>query len=522
MAEGSLARLLAAGLSARPDEEAILDAQRSYSFADLERLSTLAACHLRHSLGVRSGDRVLVLAHKALEIVPLAIAIWKAGAVYVPVDVANPPRRLEHILRSIEPALVVSDLARLEAAAASLGQVPTWSYEALRDLRESPGPERAVLPPAAGGDAPAVIIHTSGSTGTPKGAVLSHASVLAYLRNHNEFLGFGPRSRGMNNGPFHFDVSVQDTFLPLCFGATVVFHAGLLVSAMMVSLILRQRITHLIAVSSVLDLISRDHDRLRSLEGSALQVVVTGGEVCPPRLIHRWLEAVPGVRVLYGYGPTEANSLCMTHVISRVDPQRQSLYPIGKPFRGMKAILLDDARAVIEQPGEVGVLALGGPQLMQGYWRDPDLTARSMMRWQGEDYYVTGDRCFRDAEGSYHFAGRRDTEVKIRGRRINLNEVRNALLSSELVRFAVVATVESAGETRIAGYVNAERIDDFDEAALRRDVAQHVPDYMWPWYICVSAQLDKTSTDKVDEKAIVARMRSLVEAHPERSLLVMD
>lgn len=515
----SMANVLATGLALRPHDPAILNAEESFTFAELDRLSNAAARYLRDVLGVRHGDRVVVIAEKALEIVPLAIAIWKAGAVYVPIDVANPPKRLEHILTAVEPAVVVSSGQRLREAARSLQGVPTCSYEELRDLGGSDDGDWGDAP---GGESPAVIIHTSGSTGVPKGATLSHASVLVYFRNHNEFLRFTPASRGMNNGPFHFDVAIQDTFLPLYFGSTVVFHGGLLVSSVMTAIIRRERVTHLIAVSSVLDLISKDDARVEGLAGSALEVVVTGGEVCPPRLINRWLEAVPGIRVLYGYGPTELNSLCTTQVITEPEHGRQALYPIGKPFAGMKAILLDDAKHVIEEPGQVGVLAMTGPQLMLGYWRDPELTSRVLFRWQGEDYYVTGDRCFRDADGNYHFAGRRDTEVKIHGRRINLNEVRDALLSSEQVRLAVVTTVDVNGETRIAGFVNTTSVDELDEAALRKDVLQRVPDYMAPRHICVSASVARTSTGKVNEKEIVARVQAIVEANPNCQLLVMD
>jgi amino acid adenylation domain-containing protein len=516
----SLAALLAAGVAKRPHEAAILNMQESYSFSELDQLSNAAACHLRETFGVRLGDRVLVLAHRALEIVPLAIAIWKAGAVYVPVDVASPPKRLEHILASIRPVLVVSGQQQLQQAGSSLAGLSTWSYEALTNLKGTPsnGPTWH----AAGDDAPALIIHTSGSTGTPKGVVLSHDSVLTYLRNHNDVLGFDTGSRGINSGPFHFDVSIQDTFLPLYFAATVVFHGGLFVSAVMTSLIRNQRITHLIAVSSVLALISKDESRLATLRCSDLQVVVTGGEVCPPKLINRWLTAIPGIRVLYGYGPTEANSICTTHIISEPEIGRQEPYPIGLPFKGMKAILLDDNRGVIEGENKVGVLALSGPQLMLGYWRDPELTARVLLPWRGEAYYITGDRCFRDTHSRYHFAGRRDTEVKIRGYRINLNEVRNALLDSEQVCLALVTTIEGDGETRIAGFVNTASVADFDEAALRRDLAQRVPDYMCPWYLCVSDTLARTSTDKVDETLLIARMRELVATHPNQRLLRLD
>ena len=515
----SLASLLSVGLANRPEQSAILDANSALSFLELETMALASAQYMSQTGGVRKGDRILVLADKRLEIVAAAIAIWKVGAIYVPVDPDNPPKRISYILSTIEPKLVISSRKRLDDVANLLGDTHTLSYEELRDLVFVPSD-----PPMAksAADDAAVIIHTSGSTGTPKGVTLSHASVLTYFYNHNAFLGFGIDSRSMNNGPFHFDVSIQDTFLPLFFGATVAFHGGLLVSSVMSAFIKTKHITHLIAVSSVLELISKDQEKLEALKTSDIKVVVTGGEICAPRLINRWIEAIPGVRVLYGYGPTEMNSLCTTYVITQSEPGRESLYPIGKPFTGIKALLLKEGGDVIEASDEVGVLAVSGPQIMMGYWRDPELTARSLFQWDGDTYYVTGDRCYRDSDGNYHFAGRQDTEVKIRGRRINLNEIRNALLGSSQVHHAVVTTVQNSDETRIAAYINVTSVGKFDEAALRRDIAERLLEYMVPSYLCLSSELYTTSTGKIDEKGIIRRMRELVNAYPIRQIQVLE
>ena len=519
-ARSTLATLLEEGLRTRPDDPAIIDLDRSHSFRELQSRATAIATHLWREHGVRTGDRIVVAVAKSPLIVPIAVACWMLGAIYVPVDPESPVQRMATILDSIEPVVVIGPQTLMHAWQTRLSGRRQVSYEALLALEsiDTTPPEEAVDP-----DSAAVIIHTSGSTGTPKGVVLSHASVLIYLRNHNAFLGFDQASVGMNNGPFYFDVSIQDTFLPLYFGASVLFHRGLWVSPLVIGLIQTYRVTHLIAVSSILELVSKDVARMQSLATSALRVVVTGGEVCPPRLINRWLETIPGLRVLYGYGPTEVNSLCTTYVITRPEHDRTEMFPIGKPFPGHHAVLVGDDGQVIEGPAAVGTLAVGGPQLMIGYWKDPELTARTTYTHRGERYYLTGDRCHRDADGNYCFDGRLDTEVKIRGRRINLNEVRNALVACEDVAHAVVSVAEAGDEKRIVAAVHVARPRPDAEAALRRWLADRVPDYMVPWHIGVFVQPPRTATDKIDERRMRETLHQLAQGNPgQRDFRISD
>jgi amino acid adenylation domain-containing protein len=517
---GTLADLLDEGLRVRPDEPAILDLGQAHTFRDLHRSALTIAAFMAREHHVGPGDRVVVAVAKSPLIVAIALACWKLGAIYVPLDPDSPAKRCTTILESIRPSLVVGPKALLSAWTQRSAGLRQESYEHLRALEMLPDLEFMAGPNPEGA---AVIIHTSGSTGAPKGVVLSHASVVSYLRNHNEYLGFSHSSVGMNNAPFYFDVSIQDTFLPLYFGASVLFHRGLWVGPLIIELIRRYGVTHLIAVSSILKVISSDGACIRTLQDSTLRVVVTGGEVCPPRLINLWLETVPGLRVLYGYGPTELNSLCTTHVITRPEPERTSIFPIGKPFRDHRLVLLDDARCILYGDGVVGTLAVSGPQMMMGYWKDPVLTARVMLLHEGQRYYVTGDRCRRDIEGNYHFEGRMDAEVKIRGRRINLNEIRNALVAHDNVAHAVVSVIQTGEDIRITAAVHIPMPAADSEASLRSWLADCVPGYMVPWYIGVFPRPPRTATDKLDERWMVQRLQALAQDHPsQRDFRVVD
>jgi D-alanine--poly(phosphoribitol) ligase subunit 1 len=514
----TLNQLLACGLAEDPNRIALSKNGLTWSFAELDRLSTLAAERMVRAYGLRRGDRVVVLAAGEPAIVVAAIAVWKAGGVYAPIDIENAPKRTELVLEKLKPRLAISTAARLKGAAETLGNLLTFSYE---EIMAGSGTVRGESLNAIDPDDDAVIIHTSGSTGVPKGAALTHNSVTTYLRNHNTIIRFNTRSVGMNNGPFHFDVSIQDTFLPLFFGARVVMHDGLFISPIILSLISREGVTHLIAVSSVLDLISQDDARLKALGERAPHTVITGGELCNVKLINRWLTHYPSINFQYGYGPTECNSLCMSYRVTQPDPDRTRPFPIGTVFPGHKAVLVDAEGIIIEEPGRVGTLCLSGPQVMREYIGMPEATAAAIRIIDGERYYVTGDQAWRDSDGLYHFSGRLDTEHKIRGRRIDLMELRNALLACEDVRYAVVGVSESGGEKRIWAFVQTATSDRPSPALIAATVAERVPYYMHPYWLLRATSAPKTRTGKMAEKAIAEACEAAVSCDPnERDIIV--
>jgi amino acid adenylation domain-containing protein len=510
---------LEAGLDARPDDVAVETIGRSVSFRDLEELSNGLAAQLQREHHIGAGDRVAFLAEKAIELVIGVAAVWKRGAIYAPLDAGSPPMRLDGMLRKLAPSLLISSEARLSSVADRWPEIPRLSYERMREL----GMRLTDVPRVnVDGDSPAIIMHTSGSTGTPKGVVLSHHSVTSYFASHNRLVAHDIRSRSMNTGPFHFDVSLQDTMLPIFYGGTVFFHNDVYVSSVMLELLRSHRITHLTAICSVLDLISKNRARIATLRDGPLRVLTTGGEVCSPKLIDQWLEAIPHLRAYYGYGPTECNSLCTAHQVAAPSGGRTTPYPIGRPFDGMTAVLLDEAEAVLTEAEATGVLAMAGPQLLTEYWRDPEETARAIRIIDGTRFYVTGDVCRRDADGCFHFVGRRDTEVKIRGRRINLNEVRNALLNHERVRFAIVRTWPTNGDTSIVALAHVDRRDEDLARDLDGVLSERLPAYMMPRLVCLTTELPQTSTAKVDEATAMEVVSPVVAANPVHRYVWVD
>ncbi|WP_128433713.1 amino acid adenylation domain-containing protein [Streptomyces cyaneus] len=500
----ALGDIVQAAASNWPDRPALHDGRTGLTFAELERQARALAAWLREQ-GVGRGDRVAILAEKCAIMPVLAIGIWKCGAVYVPLDAAQPVPRLRSLLGRLRPSVVIA-LDDREPAVADVSWVDRTRLDAILSW---PAPEQPTV--AHRPDDTAYIIFTSGSTGEPKGVEITVANLVAYFGNHNEVLRFNPDSRVFSLSPFHFDVSIEDTLLPLSLGAFVHQFRGVHAGAIMRAIIKRERITHLIAVSTLLTMITEDGRHVTRENFPALEMVMTGAEVCDPGVINVWKNGLPEVRVINVYGPTEATIVCVAHEIERVDPERVSSYPIGRPLRGVAARIVED-EAEIHEHGRIGELWIGGEQVMRGYFDQPEETARRVVEVDGVRYYRTGDMCSYDEDGNIVFRGRNDDEVKLAGRRIHLGEIRQLVLGSPGVERAAVALVARGGHDVIALVVMAP--DRAVVADVEKQMADLLPAYMRPAIVAWSPELTVSSTGKTDEKLL---MRRLAEAARESS-----
>ncbi|MFJ5781980.1 amino acid adenylation domain-containing protein [Streptomyces hydrogenans] len=496
---GDLVRTAAA---AWPDRPALHDGRLGLTFAELERRATTLAAWLAGQ-GVGPGDRVAILAEKSALVPVLAVAIWKCGAVYVPLDGTAPVPRLRGLLGRLDPRVVLA-LDDREPVAESGRWVGRTELDGILS-----GPAREWPTVPHGPDATAYIIFTSGSTGEPKGVEITVANLVAYFGNHNEVLRFTPESRVFSLSPFHFDVSIEDTLLPLSLGAFVHQFRGMHAGAVMRAVITRERITHLIAVSTLLTMITEGGKHVTRENFPRLEMVMTGAEVCDPGVINVWKDGLPEVRVINVYGPTEATIVCVAHEIERVDPERVASYPIGRPLRGVVARIMDDGTEVHE-PDRVGELWIGGEQVMRGYYGQPEETARRVVEVDGVRHYRTGDLCSYDENGDIVFRGRNDDEVKLAGRRIHLGEIRQTVLSCPGVERAAVALVQRLGHDVIALVVMAP--DRAVVADVEKRLAELLPSYMLPTVVAWSPELSVSSTGKTDEKLLMGRLADAARA----------
>jgi len=482
----SLVTLLLDGMRANPDAIALeFDGQR-LTHAQLEQRSRALALQLQ-AMGVGRESRVGVALPRSLDLVIGLVAILRAGAAYLPVDLAHPDQRLARILASAQPSCVLADDTAAARFAGYRVLVPSqWSAGDARELSDSVQPQDA-----------AYVIYTSGSTGEPKGVLVEHRAIvnrLLWMRSHYRI---DADARILQKTPATFDVSVWEFFLPLLCGATLVIappdlHRDPLALA---DLIRRARISIVHFVPSMLDAFLA----VPAARGLRLRQVFTSGEALEPALRDRF-HATVYAELHNLYGPTEAAVDVSWWPAGRDDRSRP--VPIGYPVWNTRLYVLD-ARMRALPPGVPGDLYLGGVQLARGYLGRDDLTAERFLadpHVAGERIYRSGDVARWRADGAVEYLGRSDHQVKLRGLRIELGEIDAALrLQPGVERAETLLREDRPGERRLVAYVSGVALDP---VALRAGLAARVPDYMVPAALVVVAQWPVTTNGKLDCAAL--------------------
>ncbi len=508
---GPISHIFSKGCTNTPQKTAVSDGKRSYTFQELQSKSD-SLFNMLINAGVKPGDRVVVLAQKRIEMTLVAPAIWKAGAIYVPLDSDSPHDRLNGIIVTTEAKVLIGTPENIADFPAT--KLTLIAFDAFAESDENESPIAAYA--CSNDDEIAYMIHTSGTTGKPKGVCISHGNLRSYFANHNEIFNFKQDSFCFSFSPFHFDVSIEDTFLPLAYGASVYVYKGLPIQSLILKALAKNKITHVIAVSTILTIMTTDKDKILNTDLSHLQLLMTGAEVCDTYVIDFWNNNFPDLRVINAYGPTETTIVSHCYTIpKRYKEDKDTFYPIGKPLRNNTSILLDNTGKIILNSGETGELLIGGTQVMKGYYNRQQETENVLTKIDGNLYYRTGDLCFQDNEGNYHFVGRTDDEIKLFGRRVNLLEIQHELLSNSIFESGIVDVQNVNGQKKLFAIVVGETANAFRKLSeLDEQLKQLLPSYMVPSYYACTEQAVLSSTGKNNLKSL---MKPFLKAVMERS-----
>jgi len=510
---------IAEAAARHPDRVAVREGDRELDYRGLLQQASALAATL-HGLGTRPGDRVAIHLDKSTEAVVAIVGILMAGACYVPIDARGPVRRAAVILADCGVRVVAGTRARTAKAFAHLP--PGSAVETLvcvdggdaevPGIRLVPWADAIAAdgsPPTIDSDPerPAYILYTSGSTGTPKGVVLSHRAGRGFVGWAAETFPLEPSDRVVSQAPFHFDLSVFDLFVTLGAGASLVLPpSGVAISPSgYVRFLEEAGITVLYATPALLSSFVRD-GQLGVRDLSRLRTVLFAGDVMPPRTLADLMRAIPNARFANLYGPTETN-VCTWHEIDS-PPADDRPVPIGRACTGLELRMVGDDGAETAGPGS-GELWVSGPSLLTGYWNRPLDTAARLVADAGQPgrlWYRTGDRVRRDDDGVLHFCGRIDSMVKIRGYRVEPEEVEHVLRKHPAVREAVVVPVtDPSGATSLAAVVSK-----YDVPLVPRDLqrlcAEHLPEAMIPTAFTFTDGLPQTSTGKIDRTRIQSEL----------------
>lgn len=494
--------------AARP---AILCGDNSVSYADLDARSNRLARYLG-AKGVGPGSRVAIFLHRSPEAVTAMLGILKAGAAFVPLDPSYPADHLTFIAEDAQPAAVVSAAAMAVAGAGERGASRIWGAAAPTILldAESGAIDRESTAPLAAGAGPddlAYVMYTSGTTGRPKGVMVPHRGVVRLARNH--FVELGPSDVVLQLAPLAFDASTFEIWGALLNGAALAVVASPRPSfAEIGEALARHKATTAWLTASLFHaVVDRRIETLRPL-----RQLIAGGDVLSPRHVRRVLDQLPDCRLVNGYGPTENTTFTCCYTIPK-DARADAPVPIGAPIDQTQVHILDENLCPVAS-GAVGELFASGEGVALGYLNRPDLTAEKFLadRFSAEPgklMYRTGDLVRQRADGVLEFVGRADRQVKINGKRVELDEVEAAIRRlPEVADAAAVLRARREGERHIVAYVAAHPGAALEPGALRAQMRRLLPEHMAPAQFIVLDSLPLTPTGKIDRDALPAPQAS--------------
>ncbi|SKA48277.1 amino acid adenylation domain-containing protein, partial [Chitinophaga eiseniae] len=470
----TLTELWAAQVQRTPGHIALVSGEHELTYEALDELSDRLSHFLREQYGVQAGALVGLKLERNEWMVITLLAIWKAGAAYMPIDPGYPTERISYMITNSGCKLVVD--ADMVAAFRQVQQ----NYIAGSSGNHY-GPEDL-----------AYVIYTSGSTGQPKGVMITHRSLINYVFAINRHYQVDDQDRIIQISNIAFDASVEQILLGLLLGASlyIISREETLDPVLLNQFLRKHRITHIHTVPALLEGVDTS-------DGLCLKRMVSAGEACPASLADRWLHRL---KFYNKYGPTEATISSNIHLVS--GPEERTI-PVGRPLDNTQVYILDEQQQ-LQPVGVDGELCIAGAGLSRGYLNNPSLTAERFIAHpfhEGEKLYRTGDVARWLPDGTIAVSGRADDQVKVRGYRIEPGEITHAIQGYEGIQQAVVVAAEiQPGEKELVAYtVSAAEIDI---AVLRSWLSERLPGYMVPAYFVTLDSLPLTANGKVDKRRL--------------------
>lgn len=485
---------------------AVICERAQLTYRELNRVANQLARYLQ-ARGVGPESVVPLLAERGIPFLTAMLAIFKAGAAYLPLDPRHPPSRIRHILEHSRARLLLAAKNFASLLAQAAGETEAVYFE---DLHLE-GTEAEDLPVRATPHNLAYVIYTSGSTGLPKGAMLEQRGMLNHLYAKVDTLHLTADDSVAQTASQCFDISVWQFLAALLVGGrTHIFPDSVAHDpTQLLAQVEQHRVSILETVPSLLRVM------LESIEGGSrayprlekLRWLVPTGEALPPEFCRRWLSVYPHIPLLNAYGPTECSDDVTHYPISAPLADGQIHTPIGRPINNIRLYVLD--RRLRPLPvGVSGDLYVGGVGVGRGYLNDARRTAEAFVPdpfsdLPGARLYRTGDLARYLADGTIEFLGRVDHQVKIRGYRIEPGEIESLLRQHGGVQDVVVVVREdSPGNKAMVAYVVAS--DGVTGNELRAYLKDKLPDYMVPSAFVLLEALPLTSNGKVDRRGLPA------------------
>jgi amino acid adenylation domain-containing protein len=514
-----------------PEAVAVVFEGKSLTYRELNLRANQLAHHLR-TLGVGPGELVGFNVERSFEMVIGLLGILKAGGAYWVLEENLPEERLRLLLADARPRVLlvrrkaINTLPDLGTQTSNGSTAAIGTIAAIEDLLESSLPAAVSATPASQAVDPAYVNYTSGSSGQPKGVLVPHRGV-ARLVKGADYVSLTENETLLHMSPLPFDASTFELWGALLNGGRVVLLPPDPASLREIGEAIRQhQVTTLWLTAGLFHLMVDE----RPDDLKPLRQLLAGGDVLSPQHVLEARRALPGCRIINGYGPTENTTFTCCYTVADERALASSI-PIGRPIANTRVYVLDASL----QPVPVGVLGelyAGGDGVACGYLNQPQLTAERFIpdpfnSRAGARLYRTGDQVRWRPDGNLEFLRRLDSQVKIRGFRVELGEIETVLRETAGVREAVVCLREdTAGEKRLVAYVVTGRNSVPDEPGLKAALKARLPDYMIPAHVEFLSALPLTPNGKVDRRALpkptLTAAADSREVMPPRNLLELE
>jgi amino acid adenylation domain-containing protein len=513
--------------ASQPEAPAVCSWDGEFTYGQVEKFSTSIAHELLRAGLPQTGQRIVPLFFEKSKWTSVCqLAVMKANGTSVGLDITLPVGRLQTVIDLVQPQIILASSeqeAKARQMAPSEARIIVVSDAHLYKLQHIPD-----LLPAVDPDTWLYVVFTSGSTGTPKGAIISHSNITSALKYGQAVMEFGPHSRTYDFVSYSFDVSWLNVLFTLCAGGCLCVPSQYEIQNEPKEAIARRRANTSVMTPTVGKL----------LHGSDLKVVNFGGENLPREEINYWKDRA---RIFHSYGPSECTPIVISHIL---DPERNQIV-MGKGL-GVRTWIVEPERGQsLAAVDDIGELWLEGPLVGQGYLGEPEKTEAAFFRnptWLtkgGPGYpgrpgrlYRTGDLVRYDEDGSLRFMGRRDTQIKIRGQRVEIEEIEHHLSNSiedatatevvidvvkpaQLAESVLVAFILPTDKTITPDTPRAQAYIQELAVSVRDRLSLKLARYMIPQGYVVVDHIPKTTSGKVDR----GKLRKLASAMPKESLL---
>ncbi len=497
-----------------PDAVAAVHRDRQWTYRQLNgRANRLARALLAH--GLRREGVVAVVTERNLDWMAAVLAIFKAGGAYLPIEPHFPADRIARMLSRAGCRLVLTErgsTATLDQAFESLSEIQVLLIDAAYE--EGHADDNLGIDVAP--DQLAYIYFTSGSTGEPKGAMCEHAGMLNHIFAKIDDLGIAENDVVAQTAPQCFDISLWQLISALLAGGRtlIIEQEAILDPKRFVGKIADARVAVVQVVPSYLEVVLSYLAR-EPRELPHLRCVSVTGEALKKELAQRWFAAQPGIKLINAYGLTETSDDTNHEVMDRA-PDRERV-PLGRPVNNVHVYVVDEHLSLVPL-GAPGEIVFSGVCVGRGYINDPERTLRAFLadpHREDNRLYRSGDYGRWLPDGKLEFLGRRDSQVKISGFRIEIGEIENTLLRLAGVRDGAVVVTERADRSkRLVAFYSGER--PLDVNVLRDRLRASLPEYMIPSAFLWRGALPLTANGKIDRKALTALAAELDVAEQER------